>query len=59
MTYAAVAGQIFTDIVLKRNNPYIELYDASRKTKLHNFMKKLFDFVGEFFGGAAKNMFRS
>ena len=58
MTYAAVAGQIFTDIVLKRNNPYIELYDASRKTKLHNFMKKLFDFVGEFFGGAAKNIFR-
>lgn len=59
MTYAAVAGQIFTDIVLKNKNPYIELYNASRKTKLHNFLKKSFDFAGEFFGGAAKNIFRS
>lgn len=58
MTYATVASQIFTDIVLKNKNPYKELYSASRKTKLQNFLKKLFDFGGEFFGGAAKNIFR-
>jgi glycine/D-amino acid oxidase-like deaminating enzyme len=58
MTYATIASQIFTDIVLKNKNPYKELYNASRKTKLFNFFKKFLDFGREFFGGAVKNIVR-
>lgn len=58
MTYSAVASQILRDIILKKQNPYIDLYSASRKAKLYNLMKKGRDFSSEFFGGFVKNIFK-
>ncbi len=58
MTYSAVAAQIFKDIIFKKENPYIQLYNAGRKTKPYNLIKKAMDFIGEFFGGAVKNIFK-
>jgi len=57
MTYSAIAAQLLSDIILEKKNPYRSLYSASRKTHLHDFIQKSFDFTGEFFAGL-RNIFK-
>ena len=58
MTYSAIAASIIRDIILKKENPYINLYHAGRTTRPYNFFIRFLSFAGEFFGGAARNFFR-
>lgn len=58
MTYSAVSAKIISDALLKKENPYAQIYYAGRKTRIFNFIEKFIDFTGEFFGGAVKNFFK-
>jgi hypothetical protein len=57
MTYSAISGKLLADTILGQENSYRELYSASRKTSPYNSFKKGMDFIGEFLGGALKNIF--
>ena len=58
MTYAAVSALIIRDLILKKNNPYIDLYSIKRTTTLRQYIIKGYNYVQEFFGGAFKNFFK-
>lgn len=58
MTYAMIAALLFRDRVMKRENPYEEVYDPGRKESLKALFEKGKDYAEEFFGGALKNIFR-
>jgi glycine/D-amino acid oxidase-like deaminating enzyme len=57
MTYSAIAGRLFADIIAGKKNALQEIYAADRLPHLKAFMQKGNDFAGEFFGGAVKNIF--
>jgi glycine/D-amino acid oxidase-like deaminating enzyme len=58
MTYAAIAGRIISDLILKKDNPYQEIYDPKRKLEIKALLQKARDYTAELFGGAGRNMFR-
>ncbi|MBX4205342.1 MAG: FAD-binding oxidoreductase [Candidatus Doudnabacteria bacterium] len=58
MTYSGIAASIISDKILGRNNIYAEVYDPQRIPSLKQLFIKGSDYVEEFFGGAAKNVFR-
>lgn len=58
MTYSAVSAMIFRDIILKRSNPYRDIYAPTRKVRLYNLIIKGRDFGLELIGGAIKNFFQ-
>lgn len=58
MTYAMISARICTDLILGKENDWIELYDPTRHHTLKSLWQKGIDYTGEMFGGAGKNMFR-
>ncbi|MBI3952683.1 MAG: FAD-binding oxidoreductase [Candidatus Doudnabacteria bacterium] len=56
MTYSMISGLIFCDLVLNRENPWVELYNPKRIPGFSQLAKKGRDYLGEFFGGP---LFRS
>ena len=58
MQFSAIAAKIFTDRITGKNNPYASLYSPYRGVRPYNFIKKVIDYVGEFFGGYMKNLFK-
>jgi glycine/D-amino acid oxidase-like deaminating enzyme len=57
MTYSAITGRLLTDLILKKKNPWAEIYSASRIPKLKALMKKGRDFSEELLNAAVKNTF--
>ncbi len=55
MTYAMIAAQLITDIILKKKNPWRELYDPKRIPTPKQLAKKALDYGEELFEGAVKN----
>ena len=58
MTYAAISGDILSDLILKRQNEYASLYNPIRHIPTNHWLQKGWDYTQEFFGGAAKNVFK-
>jgi glycine/D-amino acid oxidase-like deaminating enzyme len=58
MTYSGIAATIIRDIVLKRKNPWANLYDPTRTPSVKQLTKKAFDYAEEFFGGVVKNVLK-
>jgi glycine/D-amino acid oxidase-like deaminating enzyme len=58
MTYSAIAAMVLSDKVLGFNNVYASVYDPKRIPNLKQLFVKGSDYIEEFFGGAAKNMFK-
>lgn len=58
MTYSAIAGELITDLITKRKNPYARLYDPKRIPSLYQLAKKGRDYTEELVGGALKNIFK-
>ena len=58
MTYAATAARIVTAIVSGRKDKYAAVYDPHRTVSASGVWYKSRDYVGEFFGGYFKNLFR-
>ncbi len=58
MTYSGITAMLLTDLVRGRKNPWSEIYDPGRMPTLYQLLKKGRDYTGEFFGGAAANIFR-
>jgi glycine/D-amino acid oxidase-like deaminating enzyme len=58
MHFSMISGRAFRDLILKRENADLVLYDAGRKVKAYNFWKKAVDFTEELIGGALKNLFK-
>ncbi|CAN5159846.1 hypothetical protein BH11PAT1_BH11PAT1_0940 [soil metagenome] len=57
MTYSTITSILFRDFVLGDKNPWFEVYKTSRIPTPKQLYQKTVDYVGEFFGGAVKNMF--
>ena len=57
MTYSAIASTVFRDIISRRKNSWIKLYDPTRLPTLKQLAFKGYDYGEEFIGGAAKNIF--
>ncbi len=58
MTYSGIAAMIVRDIILKQKNPWIQIYDPKRPLTTRRMFSKGKDYIGEFFGGAMKNLFK-
>ncbi len=58
MTYSAIAAMMFRDMILGIKNPWERVYDPIRIPTLKQIYMKGRDYIGEFFGGAVKNMLR-
>jgi glycine/D-amino acid oxidase-like deaminating enzyme len=58
MTYSAISALILTDQIMGRENIYAHVYDPKRIPSLKQLFIKGTDYMDEFLGGAAKNMFR-
>lgn len=59
MTYGTISGMIIADSILGKKNFYANLYKAKRIPTAKNLVIKARDYTEEFFGGAAKNFFKS
>ncbi len=59
MTYAPISGTMICNLILRKNNYYVGLYDPKRRPTIKQLGRKGFDYAGEFFGGAVKNFFSS
>ncbi|HYC79953.1 MAG TPA: FAD-dependent oxidoreductase [Candidatus Binatia bacterium] len=59
MTYSGVASILLTDLVLARKNIWTGVYDPKRVPSLFQLFKKGSDYLGELFGGAGQNIFKS
>jgi glycine/D-amino acid oxidase-like deaminating enzyme len=60
MTHGHTAAEIFTSYITGTKNEYAELYNPLRKKiTIQELRIKTRDYVGEFFGGYLKNIFRS
>jgi glycine/D-amino acid oxidase-like deaminating enzyme len=57
MTYSMLSAMIFRDIIMERENKYLEVFDARRKTSIYNLFTKAMDYTAEFIEGALKNFF--
>lgn len=55
MTFGTVSAMIFRDIVLKRKNPWISTFDATRLPTLKRLFAKGIDYSQELIGGVIKN----
>lgn len=62
MTYAAIGGMLIDGLITKKKirliTDWAAIYDPKRKISPKAFIEKAKDYVGEFFGGAAKNIFK-
>ena len=58
MTYAMIAAQMFDDLISGRENPWTDLYDPRRPLLSKKTLSKAQDYLGEFLGGALKNIIR-
>ena len=58
MTMSRIAAEMFTDFVLGRKSKLSELFDPRRIPTPRQLATKGADYIGEFFGGAVKNMIR-
>ena len=58
MTYSAIAGRLITDLILGRDNPYIEIYDPKRKMEIKALLYKARDYTGSFLGGAVRKFLK-
>ncbi|MBA3550606.1 FAD-binding oxidoreductase [Patescibacteria group bacterium] len=59
MTYSMISACMFRDMIEGKKNAWEELYDPRRIPTFKQLWQKGVDYVGEFFGGAAKNIFKS
>ena len=55
MTYAGIAALMSRDLVVGRDNPWLELYDPTRMPTMRQLWKKGRDYTEEFFNGAVAN----
>jgi len=58
LTLGTLAAEIISDAILGRRNGWAHLYREDRPLKPSALIQKGKDYVGEFMGGAAKNMFK-
>ena len=58
MTYAAISSVIIRDLIMNKQNKYINLYDPKRKLTAKALYEKAKDYGQEFVGGALKNIFK-
>jgi glycine/D-amino acid oxidase-like deaminating enzyme len=56
MTYAAIAAIVFHDLILHKNNPWVDLYNPKRIPSVKQIVTKSIDYTEEFFNAAIKNM---
>ncbi len=59
LTYATIAARMLSGHILGKTNPYASIFDPKRKASFAALFIKGRDYIGEFLGGALKNMFRS
>ncbi len=59
MTYAMISALMFRDAITGKRNPWTRLYNPKRIPSIYQLFKKGGDYIGEFFGGALRNTFRS
>jgi glycine/D-amino acid oxidase-like deaminating enzyme len=58
MTYSMISGHMFCDMIMGKKNEWEEIYDPKRIPSFKQLWQKGVDYVGELFGGAAKNIFK-
>lgn len=58
MTYSALSGELLTDLLIGKKNKFAAAFDPLRPMKAKALYEKAKDYAGEFFGGAAKNIFK-
>ena len=58
MTYSAISAMFINDLILGRENAYAKVYDPKRIPTIKNLFIKGGDYIDEFIGGAAKNIFK-
>ena len=58
MTYSAISAMIIRDLILKKENPYIDLYNPKRIPNLKSLLIKGKDYLSILYGGAIKNIFK-
>ncbi|MBX4211636.1 MAG: FAD-binding oxidoreductase [Candidatus Yanofskybacteria bacterium] len=58
MTYSNIAARIFTDAITGRKNEWHAVYNPRRVITGKQLVSKGRDYIEEFFGGAAKNIFQ-
>jgi glycine/D-amino acid oxidase-like deaminating enzyme len=58
MTYSTISALMFRKLLLGQRHPWQKLYDPTRIPTIKQLAKKGLDYAGEFFGGAAKNIFK-
>jgi len=56
MTYSVISGLLIADLINGRKTPWGSVYDPKRKLTPYRLFKKALDYIGEFFGGAVKNI---
>jgi glycine/D-amino acid oxidase-like deaminating enzyme len=56
MTFGTLAGMIILDEICGKENPYAEIYKASRIPSPSQLWNKIGDYTEEFFEGAVKNI---
>lgn len=56
MVYAALAARLFTDAITGRRNEWQSIYSPRRHFPTRRLFLKGKDYIGEFFGGAVKNL---
>jgi glycine/D-amino acid oxidase-like deaminating enzyme len=59
MTYSGISSILLTDLILGRQNSWVDIYDPKRIPSLYQLFLKGKDYLGEFFGGAGQNLFKS
>jgi glycine/D-amino acid oxidase-like deaminating enzyme len=57
LTYAVIAAELFRDFVLGRSNPLQKIYAADRALNPKAYLQSAEHYLGEFVGGAVKNIF--
>lgn len=58
MTYSMISAMIFRELLFNRENEWVKIYDPTRVINLKKLYQKGKDYIGEFFGGAVKNMLK-
>lgn len=58
MTNSAISAMIFRDIVLKKKNPWVTLYNPKRKLKPKALLEKGKDYIKTFLNAAVRNTFK-
>jgi hypothetical protein len=58
MTGSRIAAEIVANQILGKENPWAKLYAADRVPNANSLLIKGRDYVQEFFGAAARNVFK-